>query len=344
MNDREREIFEIIIKHYLHSGESVGSRTLEKKYNIGFSSATIRNVMSDLEEMGLITKTHTSSGRIPTLEGYKTYIDELLDVSEINEEIKSQIFNTFEKRINKTDAIFLETVKLLSELSGGLAVALEPTSGDESIKKIQFVRITSRDVFVVAVMRNNIVKTSVLSMKTYVNDENIDNLTLYINNLINTTHKDFTLKDLESFLKTIGETDMNVENNKIFEKNKIFIDGVVNLISNTDMEISDVVKTLNVVNSTDALKEIFKNLAIDVEYDISRAHIVFGKDLNIESLEDYVIIFKCYEFGNQKGMLGIISQTRMDYSKNISIIESIIPMLKRILNQNTENKFLDYKN
>ena len=71
MNDREREVFRIIVSHYLNNGESVGSRTLEKKYNMGVSSATIRNVMSDLETMGLITKTHTSSGRIPTREGYR---------------------------------------------------------------------------------------------------------------------------------------------------------------------------------------------------------------------------------------------------------------------------------
>ena len=83
MNDREQLILKAIIKHYLEFGESVGSRTLEKKYNIGVSSATIRNTMADLEDKGLIVKTHTSSGRIPTSEGYKLYVDELLKIRDI---------------------------------------------------------------------------------------------------------------------------------------------------------------------------------------------------------------------------------------------------------------------
>ena len=80
MNDREQLILNAIIKHYLEFGESVGSRTLEKKYDIGVSSATIRNTMADLEDKGLIVKIHTSSGRIPTSEAYKLYIDELVKI------------------------------------------------------------------------------------------------------------------------------------------------------------------------------------------------------------------------------------------------------------------------
>ena len=89
MNDREQLILKAIIKHYLEFGESVGSRTLEKKYNIGVSSATIRNTMADLEDKGLIVKTHTSSGRIPTSEGYKLYVDELLKIRDISQEEKA---------------------------------------------------------------------------------------------------------------------------------------------------------------------------------------------------------------------------------------------------------------
>ena len=88
MNDREQLILKAIIKHYLEYGESVGSRTLEKKYSIGVSSATIRNTMADLEDKGLIIKTHTSSGRIPTSEAYKLYVDELIKIRDISKQLQ----------------------------------------------------------------------------------------------------------------------------------------------------------------------------------------------------------------------------------------------------------------
>ena len=95
MNEREQLILKAIIKHYLDFGESVGSRTLEKKYNIGVSSATIRNAMADLEDKGLIVKTHTSSGRIPTSEGYRLYVEELLKIRDISQEEKVFVLSVF---------------------------------------------------------------------------------------------------------------------------------------------------------------------------------------------------------------------------------------------------------
>lgn len=192
-------------------------------------------------------------------------------------------------------------------------------------------------------MRNNIVKTSVLSMKTYVTEENIESINLYINNAINTTHKDFSLKDLEGFLKNIGETDMHVENNNVFEKNKIFIDGIVNLLSNKDLDLMNIVETLNILNDNSKVRKIFKDLARRVEYDTINTNIVFGRDLEYDEFKDFVFIFKCYEFGNEKGVLGLLSHTRVDYSKMVAILETVIPMLKKMLNQNQDNKFLDFK-
>lgn len=342
MNDREKEVFKIIVNHYLKNGESVGSRTLEKKYNMGVSSATIRNVMSDLEEMGFITKTHTSSGRIPTLEGYKKYIDEMLQISEIETDVKEQIFSLYSKRINKTDIIFKETVKMLSEISECVAIAIEPLTDIEEIKKIQFIGINSKDVFVVAVLKNNIVKTTVLTINTLVNDDNVELLNLYIKELLETTHKGFTLKDLERFLKSIGETDFEAFDDKMFEKHKIFIDGLDNLIDNS-MNFEEIVDVIKMIKNEKEMKKIFKKLAKESEYDIDKAQIIFAKDLGYTLLEDYVFIFKCYEFGNDKGVIGLLSKLRIDYGKAIATIDLVIMMLKKMLNQNNENKYLEYK-
>ena len=131
MNEREKLILKAIIKHYLEFGESVGSRTLEKKYSIGVSSATIRNTMADLEDKGLIAKTHTSSGRIPTSEGYKLYVEELIKIRDISTEAKAKVVEAYNKKMNQIDMIFEETSRLLSKISKYAGVVLEPAIRQE---------------------------------------------------------------------------------------------------------------------------------------------------------------------------------------------------------------------
>ena len=152
MNDREQLILKAIIKHYLEFGESVGSRTLEKKYSIGVSSATIRNTMADLEDKGLIAKTHTSSGRIPTSEGYKLYVEELIKIRDISTEAKAKVVEAYNKKMNQIDMIFEETSRLLSKISKYAGVVLEPAIRQEGIRKVQLVHINDTNIMAVIIM------------------------------------------------------------------------------------------------------------------------------------------------------------------------------------------------
>ena len=314
MNDREREVFRIIVSHYLNNGESVGSRTLEKKYNMGVSSATIRNVMSDLETMGLITKTHTSSGRIPTIEGYRKYIEEVVPSSDLEDEVKDRIFMSYQKRINETDQIFRETVEMLSNISETMAIAIEPSSDLEIVKKVQFIKITDSNIYVVVVLKNNIIKTSVLTVNSYMTEDNIENLNQYMRNLLETTHKTFTLRELEIFLNNIGSSDLEIDKRYTFGDNKVFVDGMDYLLKN-DIDFDKLLDVMKTINNKNEVKEIFKTLAKSVEYDVSSTNVIFGEDIGLSKFEDYSFIFRCYEFGDDKGIIGLIAPTRVDYAK-----------------------------
>lgn len=342
MNDREKEVFRIIVTHYLNNGESVGSRTLEKKYNIGVSSATIRNVMSDLETMGLITKTHTSSGRIPTIEGYRRYIEDVVPSSDLEDEIKDKIFMSYQKRINETDQIFKETVEMLSNISETMAIAIEPSSDLEIVKKVQFIKITDTNIYVVVVLKNNIIKTSVLTVNTYMSEDNIENLNQYMKNLLETTHKTFTLRELEIFLNNIGNSDLEIDKRYTFGDNKVFVDGMDYLLKD-DIEFDKLLEVMKTINNKNEVKDIFKKLAKSVEYDVNETNVVFGEDIGLSKFEGYSFIFRCYEFGDDKGILGLITPTRVDYAKLIGIIDYVVVMLKKVLNQNMNNKFLEFK-
>ncbi len=135
VNDREKLVLSAIIDFYLISGETIGSRTLVKKYNIDLCSATIRNVMSDLEDMGFISKTHTSSGRIPTDKGYKFYLDELLKIEKISREERDRIDSVYENKMRELDAVLKRTSMLLSKLTNYVGIVIEPTQKKEEIKK-----------------------------------------------------------------------------------------------------------------------------------------------------------------------------------------------------------------
>lgn len=342
MNDREREVFRIIVSHYLNNGESVGSRTLEKKYNMGVSSATIRNVMSDLETMGLITKTHTSSGRIPTIEGYRKYIEVVVPSSDLEDEVKDRIFMSYQKRINETDQIFRETVEMLSNISETMAIAIEPSSDLEIVKKVQFIKITDSNIYVVVVLKNNIIKTSVLTVNSYMTEDNIENLNQYMRNLLETTHKTFTLRELEIFLNNIGSSDLEIDKRYTFGDNKVFVDGMDYLLKN-DIDFDKLLDVMKTINNKNEVKEIFKTLAKSVEYDVSSTNVIFGEDIGLSKFEDYSFIFRCYEFGDDKGIIGLIAPTRVDYAKLMGIIDHVVIMLKKVLNQNMSNKCLEFK-
>ena len=205
MNEREKQILNTIINHYIKTGESVGSRTIEKKYDIGVSSATIRNAMADLEDKGLIYKMHTSSGRVPTEKGYRTYIDELMD--DEKDDGYNDI-NSYIKLKSKQIGLILENItELLSKISKHTAVSLEPSVEKHKIKKIDMIHVNDRRAYVVAVTDLDIVKAANINLYNITSEKVLKEATRYVNNLIISNNYSYTLQDLKNFLEKVGELD-----------------------------------------------------------------------------------------------------------------------------------------
>ena len=173
LNDREKQILGAIIDYYLDSGETIGSRTLVKKYDLDISSATVRNAMADLEDMGYIMKTHTSSGRVPTDIGYKFYLNELLKIREITKNEKEKIELAYERKMNELDGILEHTSRLLSKLTSYTSIVFEPTTDFEKVKKVQLVHVNNYSVMCVIVLDNSGVKTRKLHLDASINEEEL---------------------------------------------------------------------------------------------------------------------------------------------------------------------------
>ena len=309
MNDREQLILNAIIKHYLEFGESVGSRTLEKKYDIGVSSATIRNTMADLEDKGLIVKIHTSSGRIPTSEAYKLYIDELVKIRDVSTEAKAKIFEAYNKKMNQIDMIFEETTRLLSVMTEYAAVVLEPSIRQEGVKKVKLVHISDTNILAVVVMDSHLTKNLNIYLENPISEEEVENVNIYLNEKIKSNSRIFTLSDLKEFFV----------NTELFESDdfqddgeKIFFEGGSKLLENNISDIVKVIDRMKFFNNPKGMKQIFSQFLRTEEYKDGEVNIIFGEDLDIAGLEDFSFVFSVYTMGDSKGIMGVIGPKRME--------------------------------
>ena len=335
MNDREQLILNAIIKHYLEFGESVGSRTLEKKYDIGVSSATIRNTMADLEDKGLIVKTHTSSGRIPTSEAYKLYIDELMKIRDVSKETKAKIVEVYNKKMNQLDAIFEETTRLLSMVTEYAAIVLEPAIRQEAVKKVKLVHISDTVVLAVVIMDTHLTKNLNIYLENPVSEEEVENINRYLNESIQNSSKAFTLSDLkEFFVNTDLFESEDFQDDHVIDEGKLFFEGGTKLLENNISDVVKVIDRMKFFNNPEGMKRIFSQFIRTDEYKDGEVNVIFGDDLDIAGLEDFSFVFSVYTLGDAKGVMGVIGPKRMEYSKTVGLVEYVSEEVQQILKRN----------
>lgn len=332
MNEREQLILKAIIKHYLDFGESVGSRTLEKKYNIGVSSATIRNTMADLEDKGLIVKTHTSSGRIPTSEGYRIYVEELIKIREISTEAKAKVIEAYNKKMNQIDKIFEETSRLLSKMSQYAGVVLEPVIRQEGVKKVKLIHINNMNILVVAVMDSFLTKSFNMFLENPMNEEEVEDIDILLNEKIKNSPKAFTLSDLEEFFinKDLLMPE-ELKEEQVINEGKLFFEGGTNLLESNVSDVMKVIDRVKLFNNPEDMRHIFSQFIKTDQYKDGEVNVIFGEDLEIAGLEDFSFVFSVYTMGDAKGIMGVIGPKRMEYSKTVGLVEYVSEEVKQLL-------------
>lgn len=334
MNDRERLILKAIIKHYLEFGESVGSRTLEKKYEIGVSSATIRNTMADLEDKGLIVKTHTSSGRIPTSEGYRIYVEELIKIRDISTEAKAKVIEAYNKKMSQIDKIFEETSRLLSKISQYAGVVLEPAIRQENVKKVKLIHINDTGILAVAVMDSFLTKSFNIFLENPISEEEVEKINIQLNEKIKNSPEVFTLSDLGEFFMNMDllmPEELKEEQDE--NETKLFFEGGTNLLESNVSDVMKVIDRAKLFNNPNDMKQIFSQFIQTDQYKDGEVNVIFGEDLDIAGLEDFSFVFSVYTMGNARGIMGVIGPKRMEYSKTVGLVEYVSEEVKQLLNK-----------
>ena len=329
ITDREKLVLNAIVNYYLNFGDTIGSRTLVKKYGIDLSSATIRNVMADLEDMGFIAKTHTSSGRIPTDKGYKYYLEELLKVEKLTKQEKENIELAYENRVSELEMLLQQTSSLLSKLTTYAGIAMEPAVIMERVKKVELVHIDDYMIVVIIVLDNRAVKTKKVMLTTPVTKEELEELSQEINNKLKM--EDLSPVDVENYV--IGKKKIIPKDAEHYEDDgKLFINNVPSIFR--DKHVNEVSEVLELFHHRKDVRGIFEHIINTRKSTNGRVEVVFGDELGVRGLEDYSFVYSTYNIGDSQGVIGVIGPKRMAYSKTMGFIKYVTQEVNKVINQN----------
>ena len=331
--DRKAVILKAIIKNYMETGEPVGSRTISKLPELNLSSATIRNEMSDLEEMGYILQPHTSAGRIPSDKGYRFYVDEILREKEIEtEEFKDLMF----KKVDRLETLLKQLAKIIARDTNYAAMISGPTIHSNKVKFLQLSKIDRFKLLLVTVAEGNIINNKIIDIDSEISDSEILNLNL----LINTSLNGLTIEEINLGIMNKLRADAGVygdivdkvlrEVAAVFESAtdnlEIYTSGTTNIFKYP--EISDREKASRLVNAfeeKDKLKEILSDVNEDCENGVK---VYIGNEVPVSDMKDLSVVTANYEIGEGlRGTIGIVGPKRMDYEKVLKTIRTVMVSL-----------------
>lgn len=336
LNDRKVKILEAIITDYISTGEPIGSRTIAKKYDLGVGSATIRNEMSDLEELGLIEQLHTSSGRVPSKKGYRLYVDEFMTKRKLTDDEMSFLQGIVSKNISHIDYLMEETAKALSILTNYTTVVSKPQIAEDKIKAIQLMPFDNNSILVTLVTQNKVVKNFDVPTEKIFKVSELNFIAESINTILSAYNLDEIKNQLESSLKSIKTSEEKIINDvlhktiEIFLKTediKIFTSGINNILEFKEFNTIEKAKSIfNTLEEKDMLINILENNPQNTEN--NSIQILIGDEHHIEGFKECSIVKSEYKIAGAKGTIGIIAPTRMDYARAVSILDGILQNIK----------------
>lgn len=329
LDERKRKILQAIIRNYLETGEPVGSRTISKYTDLNLSSATIRNEMSDLEELGLIIQPHTSAGRIPSDKGYRLYVDTMLE--EKDREIGELKEMLLEKE-ERTELILKQVAKVLASNTNYATMITAPTTHRNKLKFIQLSRVDSRQILAVIVAEGNIIKNSMIRVGEYLDDDTLLKLNILLNtNLNGLSMEEINLGMIAAIKQKAGihsdliseVLDAVAEAIKADEDLEIYTSGANNIFRYPELadhrRASDLITTFE---EKQLLGHLVEHSMEDSSSDEIQVYI--GDETRVQSMRDCSVVTATYELGEgMRGTIGIIGPKRMDYEKVVSTLKTL---------------------
>jgi len=340
MDDRKKIILKAIIDSYIDTAEPVGSRTIARKHGIGLSSATIRNEMADLEEMGLLEQPHTSAGRVPSDRGYRFYVDQLMPRRELTIFEIEQIKRALKMKINEVGQLISQASAVASDITRYTSMAITPQMNRSTLKTVQVLPVHFDKLLVIVVTSAGLVKNSLVKIPDSISPSTITGFS----NLINSKLSGIILENINiTDLKDDIEKEFDISKdaviavlggindclNQIFSSD-VYLDGATNIFDFP--EFHDLLRAkqfLNVLNTKEVLCALMHR-----SIENGGLKIRIGTENEIDEIKDCSLVTATYSIKNEIiGSIGVIGPTRMEYSKVIASLNCI----RKIINMEIMN-------
>lgn len=330
LTERQELILKTIIQDFTQTHEPVGSKTVMKQLPIKVSSATIRNEMAVLEDKGLIEKTHSSSGRIPSSEGYRFYLDNLVEPLQLPESIYNQIVYQLDRPFHQVNEIVQEAAKILSDLTNYTAFAEGPESHDVTVTGFRIVPLSNRQVMAILVTSDGNVQNQIYALPHNIHGDEIEKAVRMINDkLVGKSLKEIT----PSLLSALSMNNVGGEHAgellslvgdviKDAASEQMYVDGQINLLNNTsENDVKDLRSLYELVDHDDLMSELLnsENTNEDGKFPVQ---VRLGSELPNQLLKNYSLLTAEYSVGDHgKGTIALLGPTNMPYSQMIGLLE-----------------------
>lgn len=336
LDDRKWKILQAIIRTYLETGEPVGSRTISKYTDLNLSSATIRNEMSDLEELGYIIQPHTSAGRIPSDKGYRLYVDSLMEDKE--QEVQNMKEILIEKA-DKMELLLQQVAKMLAQNTNYATMVTTPQYRHKKVKFVQLSDVDEEQILLVIVLEGNIVKNKFITSTQIIEKEMILKLNILLNTFLQGLDiTDINLSVIQKMKEQAGTYGSLVSDildavaEAINEEDdlEIYTSGATNILKYP--ELSEAHKASELLYAFEE-KKLLTDLVTDKREDKENRgiQVYIGDETPVESMKDCSVVTATYEIEEGVyGKVGIIGPKRMDYERVVGTLQNMMTQLDDI--------------
>lgn len=342
LSERQRLILSAIVDDYIRSAEPVGSRSISKRGDVAYSPATIRNEMSDLEELGYLEQPHTSAGRIPSHKGYRYYVDHLVHVKEMTRKEVDRLKKFFAERMKQQEEVIRQVAMIVAEMTNYTSIVLEPELYNTSLKHMQIIPLNDNQAVAIVVTNTGHVENKLISLPQDVPVSEIEKLVNILNaklsgvSMLQLSSKLYNelgaeirkyVSRYEELIKLLDSAFM------IEDENRVFLSGATNIMNQPEFRDVDKVKSLfTLLEEQDTLAKMLTSTETGIQVRI-------GTENNLDAINNCSLITATYSIdGQMLGTIGVLGPTRMEYGKVIGLMHYFTKEINNIISLADRNK------
>jgi len=343
VQDRKKRLLQWIIHRYIKSSAPIASQEIAKEAGLGLSSASIRNVLQELEEEGYLHQPHTSSGRVPTDKGYRFYVDYLIDVQKLASDEKARVERQYRLRVEEMDHLLAETSKLLSHVSRSAGLVLSPTFDKHALKRLEILPIGGKQALAVLVTESGLIRHWPIKLGFVPTAAQLEKLNRFVNEQIQSK----SIRDVRSAIQDkIRQAQREMRELETFayalldgmafgdEPGELYLDGTTKILAHPEElgDLREIQSLMQVIEGKRALADLLQREMEDLTPDAGKVHVRIGKENDLPALRNMSLVTTTYRFKNQVvGVLGVLGTKRMEYSKMMGLVNEVSEVVSRAM-------------